>query len=69
MRVKLTYFKESGKYYTEGEYESSKTHAFEVYQEVYEMLNKDTCPGISGRASQFKILVQPENGPPHLVVP
>lgn len=35
--VKLTFFKESGKYYSSGEYESEKQHMFEIFSEVKEM--------------------------------
>lgn len=31
MKVKLTYFKRSGKYYSEGEYETKMVHMFEIF--------------------------------------
>ena len=43
MKIKLTYFKESGKYYSEGFYESKKSLPFKVYEEVKAM---ESLPGL-----------------------
>ncbi len=53
MKVKLTYFKESGKY----------------YKEVHHLQYTNACPGINGNARQFTILVEPTDCAPYLVVP
>lgn len=37
MKVKLTYFKETGKYYSEGEYESEERYPWDVHKEVRQM--------------------------------
>ena len=45
MKIKLTYFKENGTYYAEGEYESEEKYPWEVFKEVRQM-NK--LPGLVG---------------------
>lgn len=68
MNVNLTYFKRSGKYYTEAAYESLNTLAFEVYKEVRDMVDSKTLPGLNEGHSDFIVLVQPEdNGVPALI--
>jgi len=70
-KVKLTYFKPTGKYYTEGEYETEKKWMFEISDEVRQMANTQTLPGING--NEWFILIQPEenhpNSYPCLIIP
>lgn len=66
MIVKLTYFKRSGKYYSEGEYESSCTEMYEVHDEVRAM-NKH--PGLLGKWSEYiHITTDSDNEVPHLII-
>lgn len=80
MLVKLTYFKAwnglGGKYYTEGQYESKKSHYFEVVEEVRRMRDEGHLPGLVEGHSPYHVLVttDPETVPhlliaPHLVNP
>lgn len=68
-RVKLTYFKASGKYYSQGEYVTQRQHLFEVWEEVREM---QAHPGLIGRWGDGPIAVDVPGHPqehPHLVMP
>lgn len=44
--VHLTYYKSSGKYYSEGRYVSEKKHFYEVVDEIRDMLNTGKRPGL-----------------------
>ncbi len=71
-RVKLTYFRLSGKYYSEGEYESAKTHLFEIWREVRQFLLTRKLPGLVEGCSEFIILVDVPEHPhehPRLIIP
>lgn len=49
MKVNLTYFKASGKYYAGGEYETNKEHMFEIFDEVKDMKRSGKpLPGLIG---------------------
>lgn len=72
MRVHLEYYKESGKYYSDGEYESRKEHAFEVFTEVREMVASGKRPGLvdcEPGANRFSIRVFPDGEYPALISP
>ena len=56
MKVQLTYFKDTGKYYSEGEYETEKEFLFEIWDEVREMFSRGECPGLIG-PSGFHVCV------------
>lgn len=45
-QVYLTYFKSSGKYYTEGRYVSLCQHAWEIFDEVRQKNAEKTLPGL-----------------------
>ncbi len=45
MKVKLTYFKTSGKMYSSGEYETKEKELFDIWGEVEEMIPH---PGLIG---------------------
>ena len=71
-KVKLTYFKPSGKYYSEGEYESKKLNPFEIYEEVKGMDDVGVRPGLITGISggYYNILIElPDHplGVPHLI--
>lgn len=63
-KVTLVYFKESGKYYSEGEYLTDKKFDFEIYREVrFWSENKiETLPNLSSNRWNGFILVQPQDG-------
>lgn len=62
-KIHLTYFKPSGKYYSEGDYTSEHLHEWMIYDEVLKM---EKYPGLVGGWEGF-ILVQPEDGAPAIV--
>lgn len=72
MRVKLTYFKEHGKYYTEAEYSTERAYLFEIWAEVELMSRTRGLPGLVKDHSPFIVLVDVPEHPhnhPHLVMP
>jgi hypothetical protein len=46
--ITLTYFKTTGKYYTCGEYTTTKKYFYEIIDEVKEMRDNGKLPGICG---------------------
>lgn len=56
-KVKLTYFKKSGKYYSEGEYITEKEHMFEIFDEVSNMRVSSKLPGTS-HGADFIVFVE-----------
>lgn len=70
MKVKLTYFRPGGKYYSSGEYETRNGHLFNIWDEVKEMRDKNELPDIL--TNDWIILVEvPEhiNDHPKLILP
>lgn len=70
--VRLTYFKKSGKYYSEGEYISHHLHLLDIFREVRCMV-EDTkkLPGLVDGAVEFHVLIDVPNHPhshPALIV-
>ena len=65
-KVKLQYFKASGKYYSEGEYDTS-LEDWEVYAEVKTMLRLGTLPGLRDGCVEFDVLVLPPCGVPGFI--
>lgn len=71
-RVQLTYFKDSGKFYTEGEYMSKKLNMFEIFEEVEHMLAAGSRPGLVHGRNEFYVVVNVPDHPhnhPFLIVP
>jgi hypothetical protein len=69
MKVNLTYFKQSGKYYASGDYETEHSDLYDIWIEVEWMTSK-IAPGLSGHAKHFHVLIDvPEHpyNPPHLI--
>jgi len=58
MKVKLTYFKAGGKYYSEGSFETScGMPMFTIYGTVRDMLDSHRLPGLMEGHSDFMVLV------------
>lgn len=62
-KVSLTYFKSTGKYYTEGEYETTEEWMFKILDEVKQMKADNKLPGING--SDFIIHIDVEDDHPN----
>lgn len=72
VKIKLDYFKESGKYYSSGEYESNHLMMYDVYDEVREMAKTGHLPGLVEGCTEFTVLVTVPNHPcgvPQLIFP
>lgn len=70
-KVLLTYFRASGKYYTEGEYETKKTGLYEIWDEVENLKLLGTLPGLVEGANEFHISIDVPDHPhrhPHLIL-
>lgn len=70
MKVELTYFKPNGKWYADGEYETTIEVLYRIWEEVEAKLNSKTLPGLMEGHSPFVVLVDvPEHSHrhPHLV--
>jgi hypothetical protein len=64
--VKLTHFKESGKYASEGHYTSQKLHIFDIFREVREMLVRGERPGlVDGPDNSFVLIEVPDHSHNH----
>lgn len=65
--VQLTYFKESGKYYSEGIYQSSQLHLWEIWDEVRELMKAGKLPGlVDGARMKFVLVDVPDHPHRHL---
>jgi len=66
MKVKLDYFKASGKWYASGEYETEMPHLFQVQSEVLFLKQRGELPGLEprlpGEVPTFTILITLESG-------
>lgn len=69
MKVSITYFKQSGKFYSQGEYESSCTNMFTVFQEVRDLFAQDKRPGLVDGPMEFCAVVDSDDGYPALIFP
>jgi hypothetical protein len=65
-KVKLQYFKQSGKFYEEGEYESRLVAPHQIFDEVRELKAKCQLPNISG--NEFNIYVDIVDAYPGLII-
>ena len=69
-KVELIYFKESGKYYSEGSYESEHEFFYDIVDEIKIMLARGKRPGLVD-GHEFNVLaeINVKYGPlPHLFV-
>lgn len=55
--VQLTYFKESGRYYTEGEYTTDIPELWDIWDDVYVRREQGRLPGLAPGAKEFHVLV------------
>lgn len=62
-RVKLTYFRPSGKYYSIAYYTTSKWVLQEIFEEVRELRRQGNLPGLVDFAREFHILVRVRKHP------
>ena len=75
MNIKLTYFKDTGKYYTEGYFSESFGSFESIVQRVDEIHRKGQLPGLrEGAGKGFFVLIEPPDdgvahGVPHLLRP
>ena len=64
LKVKLTYFKPSGKYYSEGEFEVKETfHMYQIIEMVQGMVDQKKLPGLSKGAFRYIVLVEAPDHP------
>jgi hypothetical protein len=67
--VKLVYFKESGKYYSEGAFSVADTELFhETVDRARGLLNTGKLPGLVPGACEYHVLLQMEGAPPQLLM-
>lgn len=62
-KVKLTYFKKSGKYYSEGEYITTLEHMHQIFEEVGKRIKSGRLPGLIEGVNDFHVLVEVPNHP------
>jgi len=56
-KIKVTYFKPSGKYYSEGEYETKQEQMHLVFDEFKAMLERGERPGLCDGHSDFTAIL------------
>lgn len=73
MIVKLTYFKQSGKFYTEGEFSIPESSGMlDAWARVEEMQAEGRLPGLVDNAREFIVLIRVPDHPadhPRLIFP
>lgn len=72
MKVQLSYFKTGGKWYSNGDYDTSYEYLYEIWCEVEKMAIDGILPGLVEGVNDFIILVNvPKHmhGHPHLIMP
>jgi len=72
-KVKLTYFKQSGKYYSEDDsYVTEKDALYEIWDEIRDMMAKGKRPGLVDGYNDFYVWISVPGHPhdhPHLLIP
>jgi len=71
-KVELTYFRPSGKYYSEGHFETTETDLYNIWNTVEILSESKTLPGLTLDHSEYIVLVEVPDHPynhPHLVLP
>lgn len=56
-RVDLTYFRTTGKFYSEGSYETTVQHLWQIWEEVDRMRRERRLPGLQEGHSNYIVLV------------
>ena len=72
MKVKLTYFKPNGKYYSSGNYMTTKKDLYDIWEEVEHLQEQGRLPDFGGSARHFIISVDipgHQHEHPHLIIP
>lgn len=72
MKVKLSYFKLHGKWYSDGEYDTKCQHLHQIWEEVQSMNKYGGLPGLVKESKNWIILIdvpEHEHNHPHLIVP
>lgn len=60
IKIKLQYFKQnSGKYYSDGEYQTTKKEFYEMVDEVRQLKRDGKLPGLVEGAREFTIYIDP----------
>lgn len=59
-KIRIIYFKQSGKYYTEGYYNSIYDD-YRIFDEIREMFKNNYAPGLNGCDPDFTAVVIPED--------
>ena len=70
MKVNLIYFKQTGKFFSEGTYETEKEHLFQIFTEVREKTHSGDLPGLIKGHSEFLVSIDVPDHPhrhPHLI--
>ncbi|MHB8674659.1 MAG: hypothetical protein ACYDAK_13410 [Candidatus Limnocylindrales bacterium] len=69
--VHLTYFKDTGKYYSSGQYRTAHDTLYEIFLEVDEMVQSGQLPGLRQGAHYLTLIDVPEHphNHPHLIIP
>ncbi len=62
-KVELTYFKQSGKYYSTASYTSQEEKLFKIFEEVREMKRIGKLPGLVSGCTEFLVLINVSNHP------
>ena len=71
LKVNLTYFKESGKYYSGGSYQSEHKALYEIWEDVEKMLSQGKRPGLVNGSDGFHVSIEVpehEHDHPHLLL-
>lgn len=68
MDVELTYFKQSGKYYSQGILQVTTDKAWEIYEIVRRLLNEKRLPGLIEGHSNFTVHVNIPDGVPAVII-
>jgi len=71
IKVKLTYFQQSGKWYAESEIDMEIDYLYVMWDRLEQMFKKGKRPGLVDGNSGFHVLVEIPNHPseiPHLML-
>lgn len=71
IKVNLTYFKKSGKYYSGGSYQVEHKGLYEIWEDIEKMLLQGKRPGLMDGFDGFHVLIripEHEHDHPHLLL-